>query len=222
MKVRCIRLLPFVSLSAFACVGQAQFLGPSAYLQFSDSPFYGLGLANFQLEDMEDHLFNVAGATADTGIRGSDFGTDLIDSVDADDGVINGTNNDGAGHYGESLWGSGSITITFDDTTFGSLPTHAGGVWTDGVNDITFEAWDENGVSLGTVVGSHADGDFFGGTSEDRFYGVIYAGGISRISFSDPSGIEIDHIQFGGMVPEPGTVAALASGLAILIRRRSK
>ena len=40
-------------------------------------------------------------------------------------------------------------------------------------------------------------GNFAGGTGEDRFYGVTHSGGISRIVISDPSGIEVDHLQYG-------------------------
>ena len=98
-------------------------------------------------------------------------------------------------------------------------------MWTDGVNSITFEAFDELGSSLGTVVGAHADGNFAGGTGEDRFYGVTHSGGISRIVISDPSGIEVDHLQYGLRdtlsVPEPTTLALLALGFAALgLRRR--
>ena len=38
-----------------------------------------------------------------------------------------------------------------------------------GVNSITFEAFDELGNSLGTVVGAHADSNFAGGTAKDLF-----------------------------------------------------
>ncbi len=58
-----------------------------------------------------------------------------------------------------------------------------------------------------------------GTTGEDRFFGVIHAGGISRISLSGAT-MEADHLQYGGpavsSVPEPGTYALLATGLAAL------
>ncbi|MFI4950996.1 MAG: PEPxxWA-CTERM sorting domain-containing protein, partial [Caulobacterales bacterium] len=105
-------------------------------------------------------------------------------------------------------------------------------VWTDGNNPITFEAFDQNGVSLGTIVGNHADGSFTGGTAEDRFYGATNAGGISKLVISNPPGIEIDHIQYGvgaaatGGVPEPASWALMVLGFgglgaAMRARRRT-
>jgi len=166
------------------------------------------------LEDAEDGMANTPGLTLNYASLSSAFGTALIDSVDADDGAI-----DGNGNGGEAFWGAGSIEATFDAQVLGSLPTHAGFVWTDGVDDIVFEAFDQNGQSLGVLVGRHADGDFVGGTAEDRFYGVVHMGGISRMIISDPSGIEVDHIQYGA-VPEPASVAALGLGLLAARRRR--
>ena len=44
----------------------AESLGPSAYLEFADSPFSSLSFDYFYLEDFEDGLFNVPGVTATT------------------------------------------------------------------------------------------------------------------------------------------------------------
>ena len=135
-------------------------------------------------------------------------------AVDGDDGTV-----DGSGQGGRSLWANGSMSFVFDAAVLGVLPNAVGLVWTDGVNQIVFEAFDQDGVSLGTIVGNHADASFSGGTAEDRFYGWTTTGGISRITISDPSGIEADHLQYGFIervinVPEPGTLALLVLGLA--------
>jgi hypothetical protein len=138
---------------------------------------------------------------------------------------------DGSGTGGNSWFGSGptGVTFTFNGGVLGGLPTHAGVVWTDGTNDILFEAFDQNGVSLGTRSGSHADGGFGGTTSEDMFYGAANAGGISAIFLrSGGGGIEMDHLQFGLLagtqaVPEPGTLALLAGPVLLAgfgLRRR--
>ncbi len=105
-----------------------------------------------------------------------------------------------------------------------------GVVWTDGAGTITFEAFDENGVSLGTVIGNHADGSFLGTIADDRFYGATNSGGISRITISNSSGgIEVDDLQYGrrgtiSAVPEPASLLLLGSGLVLLagaaLRRR--
>jgi len=198
----------------------AALLGPTAYLGTADSPFSPFaGFSYFHLEDFEDGLFNVPGVSAaGTGlcIAGT---TCFVNS-----GIIDSVENGQAGH---DHWASGSVTYTFDAGVLGALPNAVGIVWTDGLNPITFEAFDEFGNSLGTVVGAHADGNFAGGTDEDRFYGVTHSGGISRIVISDPSGIEVDHLQYGLrgtlVVPEPTTLALLAFGFAALgfSRRRN-
>src|SRR5213080_4377331 len=79
----------------------------------------------------------------------------LNGSVDADDGVI-----DGSGLAGDDWFfspGSDGVTWTFDATVLGGLPTCVGVVWTDGAGPTTFEAFDANGVSLGTVTANIAD-----------------------------------------------------------------
>lgn len=212
-------LIVSASLLCMVAVGNAQSLGPSPYLSFSDSPFFAGTWSYFHLEDFEDGLFNTPGVTRDNG---NPYGpASNCDSVDGDDGIINGS-----GTAGRSLFytsGSAGVTFTFDSGVLGSLPTHAGVVWTDGAGAITFEAWDQNNVSLGTLIGNHADGSFSGTTAEDRFYGWANAGGISKIKIKNASGgIEVDHLQYGNAVPEPGTIVALITGAAVLLRRRNR
>jgi hypothetical protein len=189
-------MIPVVVLSAVAAKASATLIGPdpaadvvlnTSYLQFSDSPFASVDFSSgfFYLENFETAdattFITTPGVSADHGGPVSVvFGPSIHDSVDADDGVI-----DGSGLNGESWFyspGSSGVTFTFDPLVLGALPTYAGLVWTDGAGTIGFEAFDENGISLGTLTGNHADGSFNGETAEDRFYGAINAGGISANS----------------------------------------
>ena len=174
----------------------AGLLGPSPYLQASDSPLSGGRYSYFYLENFEDHLLNVPGVTTSSGgVTSVVFGPAIHDSVDADDGVIDGSGLQGDSYF--SFDGSGGIKFTFNSGTLGSLPTDAGIVWTDGAGTTTFEAFDQNGVSLGVIAPvSIADGSFNGETAEDRFFGVNNPGGVSAIFISNSSGgIEVDHLQ---------------------------
>ena len=172
-------------------------LGPTPYTSIADSPFNGLVFSYFHLEDSEDHLFNSPGVTTSAGQVTSTIFPGHIDSVDADDGVIDGSGSSGDSYF--SSPGSAGIGFTFDAATLGALPTHVGIVWTDGDGTTSFEAFDAANISLG-VVGpvAIADGSNFGTTAEDRFFGVTHAGGISRIVISNSvGGIEVDHLQYG-------------------------
>jgi hypothetical protein len=209
-------------------------LGPSPYLCFdtatapagcggSDSPFKNLSFGYFSLETFEDHLFNVPGVTASAGgVTSVVFGPSIHDSVDADDGVI-----DGSGLLGDDFF-SGSagtgVTFTFNAGILGSLPTHVGIVWTDGGGNatVTFQARDTGGNLLcntSSPLGNSSSNN--GETDEDRFFGCIDNGGIASMFISDSGGggIELDHLQYGGIstrvgVPAPETLTLFGLGLA--------
>lgn len=186
----------------------AEILQPTPYLAFDNavagagsaiSPFKGLAFSYFVLETFEDHLFNAAGVTTSAGgVTSVVFGPAIHDSVDADDGVI-----DGSGLHGDDFFapsGASGITFSFNAAVLGQLPTHVGLVWTDGGGGatITFRAFGPGGL-LGSLIGFSAPGspDFSnnGETAEDRFFGVIDAAGISSVFISNSGGgIEIDHL----------------------------
>jgi hypothetical protein len=203
--------------SAFS---QAQLFGPTTYVQASDSPWNSVSFDSYYLEDFEDVSFNVPGVTkSESAIVGPGGQTD---SVDADDGTI-----DGSGTLGHNLFfsnGAAGIEFTFNASVLGSLPTHAGIVWTDGAGTITFEAFDANHQSLGTLTGNHADGSFNGTTADDRFYGLASTSGIGSIKIKNTiGGIEVDHLQYGvESVPEPFSIVGIATCVAILRRKRKK
>ena len=175
---------------SLALAGASPYGGPFPYLSAADSPF-PVATAGFCVETFEDGTLTPGGVTG----NGSPLGPGgLTDSIDADDGSIDGFGNGGTSYFGGN--GVVGITFTFDPQRSGGLPTQAGMAWTDGDGTISFEAFDENGVSLG-VYGpfSHADASNFGETGEDRFYGVSNAGGISAITLTNTGGgIEVDHL----------------------------
>jgi hypothetical protein len=161
------------------------------------------------------------------------FSGAIIDSVDADDGSINGNGLGGDSFFASP--GSAGITFTFDAGALGGLPTHAGIVWTDGTGTITFQAFGPGSVLLGTIGPSSGpdfpDDNFLGGTAEDRFFGWTDPGGIAAIFISNTSGgIEVDHLQYGLIgdaqpIPLPaaawsGLLTLGALGLAGLRRAR--
>jgi hypothetical protein len=215
LRVRILVGLLVTIAAAHSNAATAGSIGPTPYLQASDSPFSVLTFDYFYLEDFEDNLFNVPGVTKSAG---SIIGHGLaVDSVDADDGVMDGSGNDG-----RSLLASGftpaSITFTFDAGILGSLPTHAGIVWTDGGTATRFEAFGPGMVSLGTIGPFNlSDGNPNGGTAEDRFFGWSEPAGIRAIKIS-PSGasMEVDHLQYGVAVPEPTTIEILGLGIALV------
>jgi len=198
MHARRATLLALLLLSAAA---HGQFVGPLPYVQASDTPLDTSG--NFQLETFEDSLLDTLGVTS---VGGASIGAPsfITDSVDADDGAL-----DGKGLAGHSYFANGAtgIRFNFDAAALGGLPTQAGVVWTDGstVNTVTFEAFGASGASLGTIVAPNVgDNAFEGGTAEDRFFGVTHAGGLSAIFIkctpaagAAGSGIEVDHLQYG-------------------------
>ncbi|MFG0284415.1 MAG: hypothetical protein ACF8R7_08340 [Phycisphaerales bacterium JB039] len=192
-------------------------LDPGVYRQASNSPFYGD--SGFTYENFEDGLLNILGVTNYHG-NGTVVGpSGFTDSVDGDDGVIDGWGS--SGHSMDDGWAN-RLSFAFDKTVIGAAPTRAGVVWTDGGNGdvtVTFEAFDLSGVSLGLVSDSFYDGAYSGDTLDDRFYGIEHAGGIGRIEIRYSGGLfEIDHVQYGTdeltIVPVP-TASALA-GLGLL------
>ena len=215
-----------ISDSAFA----ATFFGPTPYLSSADSPFVGTSFDYFYLEDFEDSLLNTPGVTA-SGSWNTNIQSAYTDSVDADDGAIDGSGT--AGHSFFSQFTNTSLTITFNAAALGgSLPTHAGIVWTDvgenyfaegvfGPQPVTFSATNNIGASLGGIGPfSIGDGVITGTTDEDRFFGVFNADGISSITID--MGVrnnwEVDHIQYGyAVVPIPAAVWLFSSGLLGLV-----
>lgn len=199
---------------AHAMSSTAIFWGPTPYLFSSDIPvgFY-LGGNPLLLDNLEDGSLDASISASNGSVYGP---TGIADSVDADDGDI-----DGFGTAGRS-WFSGTVTFTYAGSA--PLPTAFGVVWTDGSGTITFSATDALGQSLGSQSFTGIPDNTFGGTTgDDRFFGVQFAGGIKSITIGTGGGIEVDHIQYGQMVssvPEPSSALMLSLGLLGLTKYR--
>ena len=226
LSLSAVALLAIVALTGQVQAGPLTIYGASPYLQTSDSPFVGLGLDYFYLEDFEDFALNTPGVTASAGYSTKPtWPASMTDSVDGDDGAVDGYGTRGNSWF--SMDGGTGVTFTFDAGVLGSLPTHAGIVWTDGVDPIVFEAYDAYGAFLASVTATGiADSVYTGTTGEDRFFGVATDDGISKILIHSGAGggIEMDHLQYGGTnpVPAPGAVvlAGVGAALAGWLRRR--
>jgi hypothetical protein len=208
------------TLTAAPSFGAA--IGPSPYLSQSDSPWAGLPFTYFHLDDFEDGTLNTPGVTA---IGAQSFllpGGVFTDSVDGDDGSIDGSGTNGTSQY--TADGAAGIQYAFNALALGGLPTHAGIVWTDlsGVADVFLEAFDATDASLGILAaGSLNDGASTGETAEDRFLGWTNSGGIWRIRvYQSASDMEVDHLQYGLLVPEPAAWLVSLLGLGGLMARR--
>jgi hypothetical protein len=203
---RLVGPLAFGAAGLLGTTGWAQTMyGPTPYLCSDDSPFAGGSFTYFYLETFEDHLLNVPGVTPSAGgVTSVIFGPSIHDSVDCDDGVV-----DGSGLQGDSFFVAGAnVTFRFDAAVLGSLPTTAGIVWTDGAQgtDVVFDALDESGAVVGTVSARLGDGGNNGGTEEDRFFGVEYAAGLSAVRIRHSAGgLEVAHLQYGRSGPPPCT-----------------
>lgn len=221
----CVAALIVMSLAGNTFAGNAGdfIFTDTPYLDTSSSPFDLFDPGNeFFLEDFEDGLLNTLGLT---GIGGEvRLPSAFTDSVDTDDGVLDGFGIDGHNYWSFAASNTGTVArFEFDADILGALPTSAGLVWTDGnfLATTIFEAFGPDGESLGFSVHTLGDATHTGETGEDRFIGLVYAGGISAIEIrADLGRIEVDHIQYGNLVPAPGAFALL--GLTGLFARRSR
>lgn len=249
-----VGLLVGVALAATAEEARAgfTFLGPTPYLSAADSPFAEyLDGPDFYLEDFEDEELNTPGIFQP--VQDFPIGTrwqgavvppgELTDSVDGDDGMI-----DGSGNAGYSF-GSGAhlvldmfplinnlfIDFEFDENVLGYLPNAFGFVWTDGPPGIAFGNGLEFRIDIIDGEGNRTFSDAIrpvgdmmrnGNTEDDSFLGTTNSNGISRVSiravfFGETDGFEyfeIDHVQYGFLqIPEPSGSLIGISAMVVLV-----
>ncbi len=226
-------------------------VGPLPYLSAADSPFASDPRYVTYIEDFEDGVLNIPGVVEvplPPGVGVPDpppGGVDPIpgiilppgpntDSVDGDDGVIDGDGSGGRSlesvRYSSLLSGTvpSFLRFRFEPSASGQYPRAFGFVWTDGEPGSYLRlAVNEVGVFLKERVSFHmlvGDQTFDGGTVEDRFFGIASDAGIVDIliisHYDDllgPGGrnsFEIDHLQVSYLVPEPSAAALLMVGAA--------
>lgn len=176
---------------------------PVPYKRRADSPFFGVVLPTYDhFEDWEDGLVNTPGVTPSSTDVGASFGT-LVDSVDGDDGVVDGKcEKAGGGLCNSGFSGTGQISFTFDAVVLGGqLPSHVGIAWTDGspACDAVFEAYDAADTLIGTkTAAAVGDNTNTGSYDEDRYFTVVHPAGVKRIVVkSSAGGVEVDHLHYG-------------------------
>lgn len=202
-------------------------LAPVPYTSFADSPFNGPAFTYFHLENFEDGVLNTPGVTLSAGASIIASPGPQTDSVDADDGPIDGT-----GVGGRSLLAlqTNSFRLDFDPVVLGALPTNVGIVWTDvgtvsvgahGFGNVEFRAFDATSSEIATIVTAVGDGTTFGQTAEDLFLGAFELQGIAYITITMPESQdwEVDHLQYG-LIPTPGATAVIGLCALTLARRR--
>jgi hypothetical protein len=216
-----------------AVVGDITILGPSPYLKRDDSPFDMSSLgSSFFLEDFEDSEINFPpGAPLVNGYIREPASS--ADSVDADDGSVDQSGNLGhsfvptflvVGLSDPPIWYT-SISMTFfsDTLPFRQYPNSFGIVITDGmpggrIRLTVFES--DDGEHSHLFVPFPFDSLDDGNATEDRFVGVTSDTEIEAIliehfyasSFYEER-FEVDHVQFGVLVPEPSPAFGICVGL---------
>lgn len=217
-----VQVFAIVTSMCAAVHGGVTSFGPLPYTSIHDSPFDLSGAGSqFFLEDFEDGSLDLppnvsAGCCLEIRSPGP-----LTDSVDADDGSI-----DGDGRGGHSLTSTrmtvlptnplsyetllGPFDFAFADPS--QLPTSVGFVLTDAIyrSGLIIGVLDEAGVNWRFEFVNLMDQQYDGGTTEDLFFGITGDVGIRRMGMymfgstaDDFQRSEFDHFQFGRMIPEP-------------------
>jgi hypothetical protein len=204
---RWILVVALLWLSAGAVSRAATMFGPVPYLSLDDTPA-GLFAAGGPVvtQTFEDATGPwLTGFTVDCGSRIgpnsiSGGGFPVTDSVDGDDGTIDGSGTLGGSWFCES----NDMLIRFLD------PVVAAGVAvTDGdrrLTNVRLEFLGLEGSPIATFdPGRFVDEVYNGTTAEDRFMGVrspTAAIAAIRVAIDVGTGFEIDHLQFQA-IPEP-------------------
>lgn len=217
------------SFLTLASVGATTIFGPSPYLGSFDSPFLaGIEAGTIYLEDFEDGELNTPFVDSPGMTVKTVSPLRRAHSVDADDGL----DGDFMG-FGGDAWETrnGGNDFTFEADLFGRFPTFVGFVitlpesFTDPSDfpEISFIDPSGDGPEVLEEIRLDTrdwDGDFIGDTRRHRFFGVFHEAGIQSLTF-DRDVDQIDHLQYGYAIPEPGSgILLFTSAMGLLLRRR--
>jgi hypothetical protein len=235
--------LSFLFLSPLVGRARAQFafIGPIPYRSAADSPFNLNGLGTtFFIEDFED---DIPAPGLEPEVASWPLGPLRIggNSVDADDGVLDGLDSGGYSSFAYSLEACVGSACTFrfhwnfDAMAFGRYPTAMGfvltanseatgklrvyGLGNGGPEDATFD--------ISGIVSAAFD------ATDDLFIGVVNPLGIFDFTFEQLrqpipgatfGNARYDHLQYGIYVPEPTFIGhlAISSVLLLALRRRKR
>ncbi len=237
-------------VQANTCRAAFTFLGPTPYFSAADSPFPVDGSnPNFYLEDFEDGELNTPGifqplhplfGTAFHGtVRGPSENTS---SVDADDGVVDGSGTAGHSFQQQTFFVSPDIPqlnqilveFEFNTTELGYAPNAFGFVWTDGPAGLEignhlalhFQIMELNGVKSDYLIRPDVSAERNGQSTNDIFLGAVATQEITHVSvFANYRGeselmsyMQIDHVQYGLItIPEPNTLAIILELLVVRV-----
>jgi|GEM_PF-1274363 len=246
-----IRHLILAGLLCTPAHGAAVFYEELPYFSAADSPFYaGIQSGAIYLEDFEDHQLNtphitswdwprVVGIVNDIEIPSYQQGRShrllgnviTTFSVDADDGL----NGDFRGLLGDT-WTTldvvtgqiyGRMEFRFSPDDVGRYPTYVGFVVTEALDPFSEV---EFGTSTFTGPESPEGGydpltwepdiTFPGDTRQHRFFGIHVPSGIWRLNIDNVR--QIDHLQYGYAIPEPGAGVLGVLVAFSLFRRRAR
>jgi hypothetical protein len=226
-------IVPFLGET---CHAEFTFLPPTPYLSVADSPFPVSSNPSFHLEDFEDDpgcvpgpgSFCGGGKFDAPGVRMIHGSTASGASVDADDGVIDGSGADGASAVAVTVFTNPDLTFWFDAIQFdfdsselGYLPTAVGFVLTAGAGSMSgLTVYDGQGNSTNFDTSNLLLNPST--TSDDRFIGITNPNGISSLvmgrtilaASGDFASPRLDHLQYGLWIPEPSATALVCSALA--------
>jgi hypothetical protein len=187
-----------VAGTVFAARGSAQDRGFESlpYTSTASSEF-DLASGGFFLEDFEDGVLDTPGVVASGGrIVGPGGDTD---SVDGDDGAVDGSGTNGHAYRGET----GRVRFVFDPAVLGALPNAVGIVVTEGIGRTqVFVGWTVAGGGLSRLL---LPLNQCGETHDDRFYPFTTSTGIAALEISSGDGtpVEVDHLQYSAMSLAP-------------------
>ena len=220
--------------------GAVTFWEEVPYFGAEDSPFYaGIQAGTIILEDFEDHELNTPNVVSWDSPLSDQIGRTYRDgnpnstwSVDADDGL----NGDFRGHDGDT-WTTrsasngqrlGRMEFRFEPDILGRYPSYVGFVVTEPHDYFEF-------VELVAVPESGVEGEwpdeydsltwippqsFPGDTRTHRFFGIHEESGISVLRLNNVA--QIDHLQYGYAIPEPGAGLLASTGVFLLLARRRR